>query len=253
MPLSNLKELRELGLDENEIVDLIPVSNLTKLAELRLRKNKIYDLRPISALVNLTDLSLGGNQIVDLTPLSELMNLKSLGLGANRISDLKPLLFLDNIVKLYLEFNQIIDWSPVAHIKDVRGRPDSTTNGCMAKERKQFDTLVEELNSTYMSEINANAKTLLGDIFGERSDAFIAINESNISTLLVVLESLRPQDKYLIINYYGIGCSKTALKNISLSLKNMGLPYSNLSPLRKRVLRKLMHPSRSKRLREYFK
>ena len=85
--LSDLTELRFLGLDHNKITDLSPLSKFTNLTTLWFRYNKITDLTPLSKLTKLTKLELSYNQITDLTPLSKLSNLTELRLQRNKITD----------------------------------------------------------------------------------------------------------------------------------------------------------------------
>jgi len=62
--------------------------------------------------------------ISDWTPLSGLTNLTSLVLFANNINDLTPLSGLVNLEFIDLRDNPIADWAPVAHVPEVRGRPE---------------------------------------------------------------------------------------------------------------------------------
>ena len=95
---SNLKNLTELNLSNEDIVDLQPLASLTNLTTINLSQTQtflppgsIVDLQPLAHLTNLTELYLFHNQIVDVQPLARLTNLNTLGLGRNKISNITPL------------------------------------------------------------------------------------------------------------------------------------------------------------------
>lgn len=73
------------------ISDLSPLSNLTNLRELHLLNQEITDISPLAELTNLTKLDLGRNQISDIGPLSGLTDLSTVVLDGNLITDLQPL------------------------------------------------------------------------------------------------------------------------------------------------------------------
>jgi internalin A len=106
-PLAGLTNLTELRLDSNHIVDIQPLAGLTNLTILYLHTNKIVDLKPLTGLTKLTALYLYSNQIVDVQPIAGLTNLTILGLRSNQIIDIKPLAGLTNLNFLYLNSNPI--------------------------------------------------------------------------------------------------------------------------------------------------
>lgn len=111
-PLKNLTNLTTLGLSANQIIDITPLKNQTNLSDLYLFENQIIDITPLENLTNLTILNLGCNQITDIVPLKNLTNLTYLELTENQITDISPLKNLIKLNGLYLESNQITDYSP---------------------------------------------------------------------------------------------------------------------------------------------
>ena len=118
--LSELTDLRYLGLWSNQISDISPLASLTSLVALDLGGNQISDLSPLSELTDLVELALGDNQISDLSPLSVLMELRNLSLSNNPLSDLRPLSNLVNLEALELAYCRISDVSPLAGLVNLR-------------------------------------------------------------------------------------------------------------------------------------
>ena len=71
--LSNLPQLSELSLQNNQIRDVTPLKDLIWLQVLLLNSNQISDVRPLSGLVNLRNLSLQGNPVENKQPLLALL------------------------------------------------------------------------------------------------------------------------------------------------------------------------------------
>ena len=69
---TNLKQLKTLSLDNNQIERLKGLSYLSNLTALSLRNNNISDVSEIAELKGLEDLYLSGNSIRDYSPLREL-------------------------------------------------------------------------------------------------------------------------------------------------------------------------------------
>ena len=77
-PLSDLKRLVHVNLDDNQISDLSPLAGLVKLESLALSGNPIRDVSPLAGLINLEKLSLVGTPILDISPLAGLEKLENL-------------------------------------------------------------------------------------------------------------------------------------------------------------------------------
>ena len=116
-PLSNLRKLRRIELNHNQIDDLAPLRGLTRLEVIGLASNRVTDLRPISSLTNLKLLRLADNQVVDITPLSKLTRLEWLDIAGNQIVDIQPLVDLKRLAWLRLTSNPIRNYELLDNIK----------------------------------------------------------------------------------------------------------------------------------------
>jgi internalin A len=92
-----LSNLTILDLSNSEISDLQPLTGLKNLEGIMLNENKIIDLKPLEELGNLQLLDLSNNQISDLKPLTTLSHLELLLLNSNKISDIQPLAKITNL------------------------------------------------------------------------------------------------------------------------------------------------------------
>jgi internalin A len=107
-PLSKLKKLTFLAVEENQITDLSPISGLSSLEKLVVDGNMIKSLVPLKNLNKLTDLLASNNQVEDLSPIKKL-KLEWLLLSGNKIQDLTPLKNHPTLEHLYLDDNLIQD------------------------------------------------------------------------------------------------------------------------------------------------
>ena len=105
-----------LDLAENQIQDITPLTTLKKLVHLTLDNGTISDLTPLAGLTNLQNLQLGRNNISDITPLASLTKLEGLNLDNNNIRDITPLAGLANLRFLQLQHNQISDVRPLTRL-----------------------------------------------------------------------------------------------------------------------------------------
>jgi len=81
-----------LSLVGGSISDLSPISGLKDLTELYLNNNQITDVSPLATLISLYKLDLGTNDISDISPLKPLANTRRyVELVNNHIFDLSPL------------------------------------------------------------------------------------------------------------------------------------------------------------------
>lgn len=114
--LSDLINLKELYLSDNQINDISSLSSLIYLEVLFLHINQIIDVSPLNTLTCLKRLCLADNQITDISPLSNLINLEYLHLSRNQITNISPLSNLIRITKLFSSDNQIVDVSSLSNL-----------------------------------------------------------------------------------------------------------------------------------------
>jgi Leucine-rich repeat (LRR) protein len=119
-PLKDLKNLQSLDLAGNKIVDPGPLAGLTRLQYLELSNNQIAKIDSLAGLTNLSALYLSGNKITDIAPVGGLSKLSSLYLAGNQIKDIGALAKVTRVMTLDLKENQIVDLSPLTKHTDVR-------------------------------------------------------------------------------------------------------------------------------------
>lgn len=117
-PLSQLNNLEEVCLDNNDIKDINALENITSIKSLSLSVNRIQDISHLENLKNLDKLNLDKNEIMDVSPLSGMKDIKYVNLSSNKINNIDKLNNLENLTSLYLEKNSITNFSGVKGIYD---------------------------------------------------------------------------------------------------------------------------------------
>ena len=107
LSLLELKSLKTLNLDENEIKVLPNLNDLTNLINLDLSHNHISDVQNLSRLYRLKNLNLAMNKISHLPSMEALIKLETLNLEENQISDIENLLSLVRLNSLNIQSNRI--------------------------------------------------------------------------------------------------------------------------------------------------
>lgn len=107
--MENFIGLKELDLSNNEVITIEPLGNLTKLEKLVLHNNNISitGSNAIGNLVNLKELYLSENNVTDIFPLEKLVNLKRLDLSYNNVQKIDDLSSLKNLEYLSLYDNEV--------------------------------------------------------------------------------------------------------------------------------------------------
>jgi Leucine-rich repeat (LRR) protein len=116
--LPDVRPLRRLELQGNEITDIKLMEKFTQLEVLQLGKNKISEIRGLDNLINLQDLGLHDNLITEIKVLDHLENLKYLGISGNPITDLKALENLKNLKELWLSRDDIVSLEEINKLKE---------------------------------------------------------------------------------------------------------------------------------------
>lgn len=115
-PLSEMKNLQELYMEQNALTDLTQLASLSNLKILDVSNNSLPTLAPIFGLPSLTWLDAGTNLLTDLSNVEYLSNLSYLCVAFNTISDAQPLGNCASLKELDISNNQFTDLSPVAKL-----------------------------------------------------------------------------------------------------------------------------------------
>ncbi|MBW1615174.1 MAG: leucine-rich repeat domain-containing protein [Deltaproteobacteria bacterium] len=111
--VSNLPNLTELALSENQLTELPnTITELKNLTYLNLSRNQLTELpNTITKLKNLTELALSGNQLTELpNTITKLENLTYLALSENKLTELPNIITkLKNLTELALSGNQLTE------------------------------------------------------------------------------------------------------------------------------------------------
>ena len=118
--LAGLTQLKELGLEHNQLTDASVLAELTQLTSLNLEHNQISDVSPLAELTQLKMLAISFNQITDMSALAGLTQLTDLEIAFNKITDVSALAGLVQLTKLNLNRNRITDGSVLKGLKQLR-------------------------------------------------------------------------------------------------------------------------------------
>lgn len=124
----DLKLLKALSIDGNQVSDLRALNNLRDLESLSAAQNQIRDVRPLQDLSKLTALNLTENGIQSLSEFSKLTALVEVALSKNEIQDISPLAGVPALESAWLDDNKIEDVSalggaPKLSSIDLSGNP----------------------------------------------------------------------------------------------------------------------------------
>lgn len=111
--LEYAKNLKWLGLANNEIYNIIPLSKLDAVVEMDLSGNKITSVTPIVKMDGLYTVNLSDNRIDSISALGEARNLEWVDLSDNKIEDISALADMSNLLSVELSNNPIMDISPL--------------------------------------------------------------------------------------------------------------------------------------------
>jgi internalin A len=115
-PLSNLRKLKSLLLQNNEIYTISPLSELTQLEVLELYMNNVTVLSPVQNMNKLRELNIFRNNVRNIEPLKNLVELRNLNMGNNFVTDIKPLQNLINLQTLWLYNNPVSNMELIASL-----------------------------------------------------------------------------------------------------------------------------------------
>ncbi|WP_373496710.1 COR domain-containing protein [Aquiflexum sp.] len=144
--ISNLPQLTQLNLANNNLTEIKGLDALTQLTALSFEHNQITEIKGLEAFIELTWLTFENNRITEIKGLDALSQLTHLNLANNRITELKGLDALSQLTDLYLWNN---------HLTEIKGL-DTLTKlnqlslvGNQLPEIKGLDALTK-LNRLYL-------------------------------------------------------------------------------------------------------
>lgn len=117
--IHRLKNLTQLSLINNNIVDISPLTKLKKINHLDLTSNKIENLKPLKDLQSLRLLVLQDNKIKDISSLGNLNKLRLLNLSKNRIENISVLENCEDLEVLRLHETLIDNVSSLVNLKKL--------------------------------------------------------------------------------------------------------------------------------------
>jgi len=100
----DFEQVRELEVPYGIGNDVTPLTGLKRLEVLRLQNNKISNIEPLSSLTSLKKINLNNNAVTNLAPLTRLKRLEFLYLDENPIEDLTPLGKIQSLKGIQLNF-----------------------------------------------------------------------------------------------------------------------------------------------------
>ena len=118
-PLSNLKQLKYLDLDNNNVADLSPLAKLAHLETLYASYNPITDLSPLSGISTLQLLFIDYVEVANWGTVEQLTSLSKLSADGNGIKDVSLFAKLELLTVLYLASNAIVDVSPLGMLSNL--------------------------------------------------------------------------------------------------------------------------------------
>lgn len=124
--IKKLKNLKDLDISGNRLIDINGVVVLDNLEELNASSNKLTDTPQLEELKQLTTLQLAGNALKNYSPQSEMKNLIKLNLSSNYLDDLDFLDKYPSLIELTISNNQYtsidgIEKAQSLQTLDIRG------------------------------------------------------------------------------------------------------------------------------------
>jgi internalin A len=113
--IKHLKYLKSLDIEFIELSEKIleKISEITQLRHLGLDACQIENISFLSILVNLESISLVDNKIEDISVFSKLTKLFDIDLSRNSIKNIEPLNVFKSLNTLCLDYNDIINFNPI--------------------------------------------------------------------------------------------------------------------------------------------
>lgn len=128
-PINNCSKLSSVFAWNVGLSNLEPFENLRRLKRLELQENNIYDITGIKKLSLLESISIWGDDLHDITPIKYAVNLKQIKIFSTGINDISPLSSLNNLETLILYgCINVSDISSLQHCENLRYLDISNTS-----------------------------------------------------------------------------------------------------------------------------
>ena len=146
--LEHCRNLAEVRLAKNRIVNVEPLAACTRIQSLDLAQNAIKDIRSLGKLKKLQYLKIDDNRIESIAPVKHLKALASLYFDRNRVSSLKPVSGLPKLQAIYAAENRLTDITP---LKDVKWLASLDVSSNKISDIRPLEKLTE-LRWTFLQE-----------------------------------------------------------------------------------------------------
>lgn len=117
--IGELRRLRYLNLNYNDITNLTSLYRLNYLETLEIRSNRVESLEPLAGLVNLKSLLAGNNHVQSLKPLAALNQLEVLDLSQNNLKSITPLRSVTGLQSLNVANNALSNLSGIETLTEL--------------------------------------------------------------------------------------------------------------------------------------
>lgn len=118
--LENLTQLKNLDLSVNFLSDIYPLKNLKNLEKLDLSSNRIINITPLKFLKNLTKLKLSFNSVKYISVFRFIPQLQILEMSNTRFENISPMQYLSALEKLNASFSNLYDITAFLNLKSLR-------------------------------------------------------------------------------------------------------------------------------------
>jgi internalin A len=119
VPLTHLKTLKSLFLDELELVDIGWLSELQGIEVFSARRNKLRTVEVLSQLPALREVNVAENSLTTLSPFSNLEKIRILDVSQNMIADLSPVSKRKSLRVLRLRRNALNSLEGLEDLRDL--------------------------------------------------------------------------------------------------------------------------------------
>ncbi len=181
-PVSALKDLQYISVDNTQISDLKPLRYANDLQHLSANNTLIRDLSIVQYFEGLKSLNIAGTPVRDLNELSRLKMLRTLDLSGTRPTSFEPLRTLANLDELDLSGTGIVKMNFLEPLTQLRGLSLSNT------EVADVSLLAKLINLKNLN-ISKTSVSTLSPLGSHPSLEYLNIDYTSINDLNPLLEA----------------------------------------------------------------